>query len=218
MLTMTDSISLGVVSEENLARPTERKDAAANRLLIMETARNLFATQGVAAVTMADIAKEAGVGKGTLYRRFGHKGELCLALLDKQLQAFQDNTLAHLREMTARNETYLVQLDYFLDALVRFITANLPLMCEIDSAPGSIENLVQDVNQPHYWQELTVRGLLARAVMQGEITAVVDIEYLASALMATLNARVLRLQLEGQGFTVERISNGLRQLVHHLTN
>lgn len=214
---MEKSISLGFVSEENLARPTERKDAAANRQLLMDTARDLFATAGVAEVTMADIAKEAGVGKGTLYRRFAHKGELCLALLDKQLQTFQDHTLAHLREMTSTHQPYLVQLDYFLDELVQFITANLSLMCEIDRSPMPPEGLVQDVNQPHYWQEMTVRGLLMRAVQAGELSHELDIEYLASALMATLNTSVLRHQIEVNGFTIVRISAGLRQLVRQFS-
>ncbi len=220
---MENSIPLNlIISEDNLARPSERKDAAANRQAIMDAARDLFAIHGVAPVTMADIAKEAGVGKGTLYRRFAHKGELCLALLDKKLQAFQDGSLAHLRQMTAEHQSYMAQLDYFLDALVHFVTENLPLMCEIDNAPTPLENLVHDVNQPHYWQEITVRHLLGRAAQAGEITPLIqnpaglDLEYLASLLMAALNARTLRLQLEAQNYTPERISHGLRQFVRQL--
>lgn len=220
---MENSIPINlVISEENLARPSERKDAAANRQAIMDAARDLFVARGVAPVTMADIAKEAGVGKGTLYRRFAHKGELCLALLDKELQAFQDGALAHLRQMTEDDQPYMSQLDYFLDVLVHFVTDNLPLMCEIDNVPTPIENLVHDVNQPHYWQEITVRSLLGRAAQAGEITPLnqhqsgLDLEYLASLLMAALNARTLRFQFATQNYTPERISHGLRQFVRQL--
>ena len=39
---------------------------------------------------MDDIAAEAGVGKGTLYRRFGDKGGLAFALLDERERGFQE--------------------------------------------------------------------------------------------------------------------------------
>jgi AcrR family transcriptional regulator len=214
---MNLSLNLNLITEENLTHPTERKDAAANRQAIMETARQLFAQHGVAHVTMADIAKEANVGKGTLYRRFAHKAELCLALLDNELQSFQNSTLVHLRQMNMAGAPYMAQLDYFLAELVGFTVSNLPLLCEIAASPMPPADLVQDVNQPHYWQELTVRGLLQRAAQAGEIDAEgLDVAYLASWLMSALNARTLRWQLEAQQFTAVRISDSLRQIVRRL--
>ena len=46
-----------------------RRDAAANRERILDTARRLFSEQGLDA-SMDDVARGAGVGAGTLYRRF----------------------------------------------------------------------------------------------------------------------------------------------------
>jgi AcrR family transcriptional regulator len=68
----------------------ERADAARNRRRVLAAAEALFADRGLAAVTMDDVAAAAGVGKGTLYRRFGDKSGLAAALLDereKELQA-----------------------------------------------------------------------------------------------------------------------------------
>ena len=81
-------------------RKSERRDAAENREHILRIAESLFAEQGVASVNMADIAKAAGVGKGTLYRRFANKGELCLALMDDQFREFQDIMLDRFRQLT----------------------------------------------------------------------------------------------------------------------
>ncbi len=65
----------------------ERRDAAEHRRRILEAARALFATQGVDTTSMYEIARSAGVGQGTLYRRYAHKGELCGALLHEACTA-----------------------------------------------------------------------------------------------------------------------------------
>lgn len=211
---MNDSISLDVISVDSTT-PCERRDAAANRLLLLETAKRLFREQGAANVNMADIAKEAGVGKGTLYRRFANKGDLCLQILDKHLQGFQNEVLLQMREMTAAGQPYMAQLDQFLDQQVQFIYENLPLMVEIELNPPPPENMVdQDINAPHFWIEMTVRALLTRAAEAQELSPELDLMYTASALMATLNARTLRYQL-GRGFTLAQISSGLRAMVAH---
>lgn len=48
---------------------------------ILETAAKLFGERGVEHVSMNQIVTEAGIGPGTLYRRYRNKGDLCLALI-----------------------------------------------------------------------------------------------------------------------------------------
>ena len=59
--------------------PSERADARANRLRVLEAARRAFAEHGLAA-EVKDIAEIAGVGVGTIYRGFGSKMELLEAV------------------------------------------------------------------------------------------------------------------------------------------
>ena len=73
--------------------PPERADAARNRRRILEAAERLFTDRGVAAVSMDDVAAAAGVGKGTLYRRFGEKAGLGIAVLDERERELQDAIL-----------------------------------------------------------------------------------------------------------------------------
>src|SRR6187401_1479801 len=72
--------------------PQERGDAARNRALLLDAARRLVDEHGAEAVTTDDIAAAAGVGKGTLFRRFGSRAGLMIVLLDEdekvQQQAF----------------------------------------------------------------------------------------------------------------------------------
>src|SRR4051794_9637642 len=71
----------------------ERADAARNRLRVLAAAERLFAERGVGGVTMDDVAAAAGVGKGTLYRRFTDKGGLAVALLDERERELQQAML-----------------------------------------------------------------------------------------------------------------------------
>ncbi|MFC9913261.1 TetR/AcrR family transcriptional regulator [Streptomyces sp. NPDC127197] len=59
----------------------ERADAARNRARLLEAAARLVADRGAEHVTMHEVAQAAGVGKGTLFRRFGDRNGLLLALL-----------------------------------------------------------------------------------------------------------------------------------------
>jgi AcrR family transcriptional regulator len=68
----------------------ERADAARNREALLEAARRLLHERGPDGLTMEAIACEAGVGKGTLFRRFGDRASLFHALLDNRERAFQE--------------------------------------------------------------------------------------------------------------------------------
>src|SRR5947209_5068512 len=72
-------------------RRHERRDAAEHRQRILEVAGRLFAEQGVDAVSMHQIALAAGIGQGTLYRRYAHKGELCMDLLRERYERFVED-------------------------------------------------------------------------------------------------------------------------------
>ncbi len=72
----------------------ERADAARNRQRILAAARRLFAARGVEGVSLEEVAREAGVGKATLFRRFGDRQALFLALLDEHERQLQDALLS----------------------------------------------------------------------------------------------------------------------------
>lgn len=206
------SIQINTISNNNARH--ERADAVANRQLLLATAVSLFAEHGVPNVTMADIAQAAGVGKGTLYRRFASKADLCLALMDSQMREFQNNVLAELRLMADSGITPMQQLDYFLGVLVAFTAVHMPLLCEVQRA-GLLQN-EGDTQQPHFWLYMTVHGLLKTAVSAGEISAALDVDYLADALLAPLRVDLFRFQYEVRVFSLERISAGIRSLAHGL--
>ena len=72
----------------------ERADAARNRRLLLATAREMLAEQGADKLTMDGLAERAGLGKGTVFRRFGTRAGIFAALLDDDERAFQEQVLA----------------------------------------------------------------------------------------------------------------------------
>ncbi len=67
----------------------ERRDAARNRDALMCAAQQLIDQCGVDSVTMDAVAEKAGVGKGTVFRRFGSRAGLMARLLDESEAAWQ---------------------------------------------------------------------------------------------------------------------------------
>jgi AcrR family transcriptional regulator len=74
--------------------PRERADAAANRVRILQAARRVLAQRGAEGTSIDAVAGEAGVGKGTVFRRFGDRSGLFQALSDEHLRSFQDAFIA----------------------------------------------------------------------------------------------------------------------------
>jgi AcrR family transcriptional regulator len=62
-----------------------RRDAERNRQRILDAARELFAEEGLG-VTLNDVAHRAGVGVGTVYRRFPDKAQLIEELFEERLE------------------------------------------------------------------------------------------------------------------------------------
>lgn len=74
--------------------PPERADAARNRRKILDAAAQLVAEHGPDAVSMNAVAHAAGMGVGTVYRRFGTVSRLLYALLDDDEKRFQQAFLS----------------------------------------------------------------------------------------------------------------------------
>jgi AcrR family transcriptional regulator len=87
-----------------------RRDAARNRERILAAAAEVFATRGLE-VTLDDIADHAGVGVGTVYRRFRDKEQLIDALFDNSMDTF----VTAAEEALAADDPWLGLEQFFID-------------------------------------------------------------------------------------------------------
>src|SRR5918999_1742853 len=105
------------------APPPARADALRNREKVLAAARRLFEERGVGNVAIDEIAREAGVGKGTVYHRFGDRAGLVIALVDDEERALQDRILRGpppLGPGAPPADRLLALLDALVDLLERY--------------------------------------------------------------------------------------------------
>jgi AcrR family transcriptional regulator len=117
--------------------PKERADAARNRAAILDAAAALFAEHGVDAVSMDQVAAAAGVGKGTLFRRFGDKAGLAAALLDARERVLQEGIL-HGPPPLGPGAPPAERATAFADAYLDYLVEHLPVVRMSETAaPGA---------------------------------------------------------------------------------
>jgi AcrR family transcriptional regulator len=87
-----------MANENTTHTRTERRDAAKNRQRILDVAVRLFEQNGVEQVSMNQIAIEAQIGPGTLYRRYRNKGELCLDLIKDNIDLLFEDIESYLKQ------------------------------------------------------------------------------------------------------------------------
>ncbi|MQA73130.1 MAG: TetR family transcriptional regulator [Solirubrobacterales bacterium] len=115
----------------------ERADAARNRGRVLRAARRLFSEHGVENVTMEQVARAAGVGKGTVFHRFGDRSGLALALLDDGERELQEAILRGPPPL-GPGAPAADRLRAFLDALLELTADGAELLIAADSGrPGA---------------------------------------------------------------------------------
>lgn len=188
----------------------ERRDVAESRRRVLDTARELFEERGVDAVSMHEIGRAAGVGQGTLYRRYEHKGALCSALLFESTERFYEGVRARAEK---GDDTALIQLGHLIDDLAVFNEENAPLLGAVRDAAGG-ERRMEMYRNPFYgWLRATVILLLRRAMDEGYAAPDLDVEYAADFVLAPLNIDLYLFQRRALGMEPVRITGVLRGLL-----
>jgi AcrR family transcriptional regulator len=192
-----------------LAERQERRDAAEHRRRILAEAQRLFEEQGVEAVSMHAIAQAAGVGQGTLYRRYGNKGDLCFDLLRESAVRAMAEVEGYLTGHA--DAPPLTRLEGTLERLVAFTEQKLPLMAAMREAYCGEHRPMQFMNPYYVWVHGLVSRLLSEAVTRGDIRPL-DPILVADFLLSAISPALYAFQREERGFSREQILAGLRRL------
>ncbi len=182
---------------EASAHEHERADARRNRERILCATARLVRERGIDCISMDDVAAEAGVGKGTLYRRFGDRSSLLRALIEEPERNFQEGLIrgkpplgpgAPARDRLHAFGAGLLQL---LETHARFIREGEGLRA------GRYIHPVYSVYRTHL-------ALLLAELLGDEPRA----DYLVDSLLAPLGAEPFLYQREVRGMSLEEMTAG----------
>lgn len=199
-----DDVVRGLLPVFGEPRP-ERADAARNRRRILEAAERIMAERGVEGLLMNEVAQAAGVGVGTLYRRFGDRAGLAYALLDEQGREMQA-AFMYGRPPLGPGAPPAERIRAFLHAYVDDLEENLDLWLMADTASP----VTHHQSGAHQVRLAHVYMLIREARPEA------DAEYLAEALLAPLAADLYAHQRREQQMSTERIKAGLDELLRCL--
>jgi len=180
---------------------TERADAARNRRRLLEAAQRLVSEVGAEQVTMEAVAAAAEVGKGTVFRRFGDRVGLMVALLDHSERENQDAFMFGPPPLGPGAEPR-ARLIAFGEQRLRFNGEHKDvLLAAEDCGARRYEHPARAVLVLH------VSGLLREAQVQG------DVELLTETLLGSLDVALLQHLRETRGHGDERLMTWWTDLV-----
>lgn len=154
-----------MASEKPKPPQTERKpraDAQRNRERILEVAREVFTKHGAGA-TLDEIARQAGIGAGTLYRHFPTRDALVEAVFRSEVE-----TLTSAGQRFAAEQPPVDALRSWMLLFIDYVSRKLLIVPVMDTLPGGSMRLIEGSRSMVHG---TFRDLVQHAVKSGDLCA-----------------------------------------------
>lgn len=184
--------------------PVVRSDAARNRVALLEAAQRLIEHCGIDAVTMGAVAAEAGVGKGTVFRRFDSREGLMAALLNHSETEWQAAVMSGPPPLGPGAEPW--------DRLMAFGRSRLETTLKHADLIRNAGRAGMRSYAAYSFAAMHVRYLLGQLGVTG------DLPLLATALMAPLELPILDQQVRIEGLDVDRVYAGWADLTRRVVS
>ncbi|OKP77123.1 hypothetical protein A3842_16450 [Paenibacillus sp. P3E] len=177
---------------------------------ILEAARALFTENGLEGVSMYGIAKQAGIGQGSLYRRFTDKGEICSALLSTSSERFLTRLEQEL-QTTLETDSSIEELRSSIEQVVDFIDQHAELLQMIKSEFTGKKQLTQFEHPIFQRLNAVMAERLRRVADDGKLIAI-DPHFAATSLIAVLSPDLYLYQQKLHGSGKKDILEGILTL------
>lgn len=170
---------------------------------ILDTAQALFNKYGVEDVSMHQVAKTAGIGQGTLYRRYPSKSKICFTLMEAKIDRFMEGLDVYLR--SSEGETVAHQLRTVMTKVILHFNEDLEwlrVMLTSDRLEES-KNIMCE-NPPFTYLRSQIKRLLELAAERGELMPLDPL--FTSVMLASLPRADIILYMRDMGYSAEQIA------------
>ncbi|WNQ10992.1 TetR/AcrR family transcriptional regulator [Paenibacillus aurantius] len=179
----------------------ERRDAAENRQRILNAAIRLFEQYGVEQVSMNQIATEAQLGPGTLYRRYRNKSELCLDLIKDHVDLLFEDMEAYLE--LNRTEATSLRLKGILRIFLAFREKKLQLLNGVEESLSPNRSKTRTHGPIYHELHKLLVGLYEEMTASGVDRRPPDSVFRADMLLAALSSDSYLFQRDTRGYSPE---------------
>jgi AcrR family transcriptional regulator len=185
----------------------ERADAARNRQAILRATEDLLTRLPPEQISMEQVAAAAGVGKGTVFHRFGSRAGLMRALMQERAMVLQEAVVdgpPPLGPGAPAGDRLLA----FVDGVIEVVSRNKGLLAALDHAEAVVSAKIPDEDPPplHALWHRHIADLLheARPGLDADLTA--------HLILASLHSDAIQ-RLLATDAGADRIAAGLRTLI-----
>ncbi|MCK8825385.1 TetR/AcrR family transcriptional regulator [Fuchsiella alkaliacetigena] len=180
----------------------------AKKKQIIEAAIDIFSKKGSAETTMQEVAEEAGVGKGTIYRHFDNKEGLVSALIKFGIDELTAEIIKNIKDI----DDPVKKLEGLIDTKLEFYNQNHSfckfLMRELWGYKDKFEENIREVRMNH---TVLIEEIIAAGVETGDFKEV-NIETAAVALIGMVNINVLHYFVFSDALPEQNLKEDLREL------
>lgn len=170
---------------------------------ILDTAQALFNKYGVEDVSMHQVAKTAGIGQGTLYRRYPSKSKICFTLMEAKIDRFMEGLDVYLRN--SEGETVAHRLRTVMTKVILHFNEDLEwLRVMLTSDRLEETKNIMCENPPFTYLRLQIKRLLELAAEREELMPLDPL--FTSVMLASLPRADIILYMRDMGYSAEQIA------------
>ncbi len=154
---------------------------------IMEAALKVFGESGFFQGKMEAIAKEAGIGKATIYEYFSSKAELFQSMLVYHVEEYIEGA----RKTISKEAAFKNRLKGLAEYNINYVSSHATTLMQVFARP---ENMSRDLLPPFFKLRAMICSFIAElihyGIQTGELPSDIDIEVASLVIMGALNASI----------------------------
>ena len=172
---------------------------------IMEAAIDKFASQGPNETTMSEIAKAAGVGKGTIYRYFDDKNKLIYEVVDYGIDKLNQKIKKEIKKfddpVDKLKEIIRIKLKFYSE----YYKVSKFLMREIWGHKDKFEENIKKIRYNH---TIIIEEVLKEGIKAGKFKDI-NVETAATSLIGMVNVPVLHWMMFNNEFPIDELNSDI---------